>query len=249
MRIQVSAVKYLVFLLLSVCAVTAAVAVDQQPGSDVRAEFDRHYTEWCRERAEWISQNPYASSLPVLSDGKAIVDMGAPALPFLMDKLSDMLANSVLDNRLSADVTSLVRHITWRRFQDSEYPDGVPVDNHRVEIQLYLNWWRKVRGDGPRRVESLYARWDKMTKDGLAEPATKVPLDEIRNMGIEALPFVMDKIQNGDERLVPFVSKIMRKQIGGETPTKQSVLDWWNANKAKLTLPPLPESQPPTKPS
>lgn len=248
MRIRVSSPKHLVVLLLSVCAVTAAVAADPQPGSDIRAEFDRHYDAWYIARGERTSQNPHASPFPLLLEEKAIVDMGVPALPFLMEKLLAMHFRSDTNYRLAADLTSLVGRITYKTFRGSEVAGVRYLDHPGVQADLYLDSWTKGRADSPRKFAELYARWDKMTKAGLTD-AAKVSLDGIFYMGIEALPFVMDKIRNGDDRLVPFVSKLMRKQIGGENPTRQSVLDWWEANKAKLTLPPLPAFQRPRKPS
>jgi hypothetical protein len=56
----------------------------------------------------------------------------------------------------------------------------------------------------------------------------------IRDMGVDVLPLVMDKISDGDEKMVPVVSEIMGKDVGS---TPAAVLDWWKANEARVELP------------
>jgi len=168
--------------------------------------------------------------------------MGPAVVPFIIEKIEQDLSERKWDNRLRSSVLGLLSRITKKRFRKSEWPEAT-YGRHDTHMELYVRWWKEGRKETPRKFAALYAEWDKFLRDGKTDKAEKT-FDLIRSMGIEVLPLVMEKIQQSDNRLVPLVSKITRKKVGGDKPTRASVLDWWKANQAALRFP-----EPPPKPS
>ena len=57
----------------------------------------------------------------------------------------------------------------------------------------------------------------------------------ILELGVGALPLIIDKIEKGDTNFIPVVAQLTNYTVKTDAETKE-VLDWWKANKDKLTI-------------
>lgn len=237
----------LVFLMLA--CTTLYVSADSRADSkqaELRAEFESRLNAWLAARNRWIGEHPYASFLEDLPEQQAIVEMGPPVVPFLIDMFDEEIAERKWDNRLQADIVGMLMRITWKDFPKSEWPSGT-YGRHSEAMRLYVKWWKKGRKKTPQQFAKLYADWDRQVKEGQTAEAEKT-LDLIRRMGIEILPLITKKIEQGDDRLAPFVNKLMRKEVLKPNADRKAALDWWKANEAKYKFPDPPADAPKAAP-
>lgn len=195
-----------------------------------REQFEARYCEMKQARDQWFQENPFSSATPIPFK---IIKLGTQAVPFIIEKMEQQPTGDV-----SADLCTSMWMITWKRFPEPEWPKG-HYAGPDVEMELYVDWWKNGRRQTPAKFARLYTEWKKAMKKGESKEAQQY-LDEIKDMGIEALPLIMVKIKAGDDRLISLVSKIMRKPVGGEKPTHASILAWWKANEKSLKLPDPP---------
>ncbi len=62
--------------------------------------------------------------------------------------------------------------------------------------------------------------------------------NEMRGLGIAALPHIMDAIDHGDTELIGLIPDVIgRCDEIDEKATREQVLEWWNKNKKRWTIP------------
>jgi len=248
--------KYIVALILVAYILAArptalsATSADTSGASGgqgtLRSEFQSRLDAWLAARDKWIGEHPYASFLEDLPEQQAIVEMGPSVVPFCIDMFDEEIAERKWDNRLQADIVGILTRITWKGFPKSEWPSGT-YGRHSEAMRLYVKWWKEGRKKTPEQFAKLYADWDKQVKEGKTAEAEKT-LDLMRRMGIEILPLIMKKIEQGDERLVTFVNKLLRKEVLEPNADRKAALGWWKANEAKHKFPDPPADAPKTAP-
>ncbi len=224
---------------LSLNSMAYASTNSPQGGKELAQLFETRYQAWKVARAEWIQQNPFLSYTPVLPEERAIIDMGPSVVPFIIVMFEQELSDPTWDNQSRSNMLGLISMITWKAFRDkNDWPEG-KYGNHEIEMALYVKWWKEGRKETPRKFADLYVKWDQFKNEDKTKEADET-LDQIRFMGIEVLPLVIQKISDGDERLLPFINKLMRKNVVEDHPTRESVLKWWQANESLLRFPDPP---------
>lgn len=192
---------------------------------DDRAAFDAGYKNyrkacraWCRITFESAWRYP----------GKELIDLGPTAVPFLIEKMAKRQDMELFPRQFKACCA-----ITRKRFQPCEVMAAARAG---TLPDLFVHWWNVERRNNPQAFAALYDDWKAAMKEGNLS-ATHDALEGMRNMGVDALPFIMEKIRGGDDELVPLVGRIMGKPVGGDRPTAASVLEWWIANEKIIRLP------------
>ena len=203
----------------------------------LRAQFQWKYQVWLNAQNTWIKENPAASFTGSVPEEKAVVDMGPQAVPFLIEILEKDLNNRQMGFFLQEAHIKLCIRITKKRLM-VDCPKGVSF-NLYIQEQL-INWWKERKLETPKKFDRFYEEWDQFLDQKKTHEADEAQ-NKIIGMGMEILPLLMNKIQKGDDRLVPFISKMMGQPIGGEPPTRKGILEWWDANKSKLTYPDSPK--------
>lgn len=200
-------------------------------------EFLIYFKTWMDAWKAYIHTHRGACVVPILPEEVRLLKMGKTIIPAIID----IFEQDAIDGKLSQNerqrLITMERMITWKGFQ--------PVNNKSrslsEQMQLIVKWWNEDRKNTPAILNGMYTKWDiavKANKDTDAYAS----LEEIRYMGIEALPFIMDKIKGGDHRLLNFVRELARNDSIGDNPSLDTVLLWWEKNKDRLTLPdPEPE--------
>lgn len=204
----------LILVLTIVCALVVACAAAASGGSD-RAAFDSQYQAYKQSCETWCQDHQGASwRYP----GKELTEMGPSGVPFLVEKMA-----KGEDTQLFPREHIAMCSITKKRFSPSEISEA--AKNHALP-EMWVRWWNEDRAKTPEKFAALYAQ--------MQTPDPSGARIAIRDMGVDVLPLVMDKISAGDEKMVPVVSEIMGKEVGS---TPAAVLDWWKANQAKVELP------------
>ena len=110
---------------------------------------------------------------------------------------------------------------------------------------VWKRWWEEYRPTIPARVEVLHRQWKGAIDQGKSAEAEQL-YGAMRDLGVLALPPVVDAISQGEQGLVPLVSDLTDGAVKADA-SKEQVITWWADNKAKWTLP--EESKPEAAPT
>jgi hypothetical protein len=130
------------------------------------------------------------------------------------------------------ELDKALSNITKVKFQ-KKYPSR--------NCEPWFNWWNNGSDFTNQRFEAKHNEWKAMKKEtDLEKSNAKRKLSEMTDLGIPAIPFMVEKVKQGETALIPLISKLTDKNIS-ETATRQECLDWWEANKKKWLIP-FPET-------
>jgi hypothetical protein len=209
MKLRVKLILVLAAICVTACVATCFAATS---GGEDRSVLDARYQAYKQSCETWLQDHPGASwRYP----GKELVEMGPSAVPFLIEKMAKGEDPQFFPREHAACCL-----ITKKRFSATEISDA--AQNH-VLPELWVKWWQG-RSETPQKFAATYA--GSKTSDSAKA--------EIRDMGVDALPLVVEKIRGGDEKMVPLVNEIMGREVGS---TPASILEWWTANEKNVKLP------------
>ena len=160
-----------------------------------------------------------------------IAQLGVATMPYLIEK-----ANETKDMSLNLPL----RIITKKCFSNTEWPVNITKDS-RGELKLYITWWESGRNLTPVQFSQYYSQW-KEFKNNHKEKDAKDKLNEIYDLGIGALPMIMEIVRQGDTELIPIISKLTDDKIKSSA-TASECLSWWEKNKDDWLIP-FPNKQP-----
>jgi hypothetical protein len=161
-----------------------------------------------------------------------IVQLGLPAVPYIIKKMETAPQAFALDQAL-AEITKVKFDLMPIEKEKEEVRTGSP--SWKSMQDAWISWWKEGRKQTPRRFEALYSEWKKFEKAGKEGEAVGRE-QKIRELGIVALPCIVQKIEQGDDNLLPAFLYLTDKEVG-TTATVSEALSWWAANKEKWTLP------------
>jgi len=119
--------------------------------------------------------------------------------------------------------------IGWA-FQEITGVSGSPSHTPWAK-ELIVDWWEGGQKQADERVDTLIAQ-------GKTE--------QVRYLGVAALPRLMERIESGEHELASVAEQITRgkAQFAGQTAEQKatSCLSWWQANKADWIVP-FPDRQ------
>jgi len=224
----------------------------------VAAEFRRKYDAWLdsltrpREGEWWSSEFPkgrYFDDNPAFQE---LVAMGPPALPYMMEEIPNnrLLGHGVcLITGFSFDwVRSGDGPSTWQWHWD-EFPEmGRKKDPPSNLDEVWQRWWQDRENLTKRWFEERYAAWKTLKAEGKEKEAA-AKLKRIEELGIDALPLLVERVEKGDSELGGVIAELsnrpwapaeMRLPKGA---TSAQCATWWAENKAKWTLPPAAKTE------
>lgn len=194
-------------------------AGEAREGRNTEIELDKLIDAW----HEHMSGNLYLSDYSDNEYYRAIIDLGVPAVPHLMARIEK--GNWALSDA--------VEMITGKRFEDYEWPQGTPGGS-QASARLLLKWWPKARKETPQRFAGLYTKWETLKAQGEPEKARE-QLRRIRNLGIGALPMMVDKVEQGDQEMAILISQLTHAQVAPNA-TKVEIASWWQKNRDKWLI-------------
>ncbi len=202
-------------------------AEDQASSSDIKEKFEQAYQAYTN-----MPSTPTIRSTIGPEEGRHlhnIAKLGVPALPYIVEKMKET-------KNFYLNLPFLI--ITRKCFEKSDYEDPSKIGDSRTILKMHIQWWEEGRKETPQRFSNLYAEWKHLREAGKDKEATS-KYYMIRNLGIDALPLIVQKIGQGDSELVPIVAYLDNDV--SSTATISQVVSWWAENKNKLTLPPVDE--------
>jgi hypothetical protein len=156
-----------------------------------------------------------------------IAKMGPTVLPDLIEKL---------ENTGDLGLNFPIILITKKSFLRSEWPQGRYGDS-TTEAKLFIEWWSTGRKQTTQYFAERYSKWKKLREQGNEkESEAKEELENIRALGIAALPMIIEKVEKGDKELIPIVSKLTDSQVEENASIPQCTA-WWRDNKQKWFIP------------
>ncbi|MGI6494606.1 MAG: hypothetical protein ACOX5G_00670 [Kiritimatiellia bacterium] len=198
-------------------------------GSDeqVHRLFEERYAAW----RTWVKEHPYSSTYMANKEFYAIVNLGVPAIPLIVEKIEQ--------NPEDFHLGSAISIISKRRFAKSDWPQDKLGDSITA-ASMYVQWWKEGRFKTGERFVELYGEW-KSLKAGKKDKEAEETYRRIIDLGIPALPYLIEKVEQQPE----FVQGISRLSDGALPPTATGAdcRQWWEKNKQKFELPPQSESK------
>ncbi|MFO7959066.1 MAG: hypothetical protein R6X33_18430 [Candidatus Brocadiia bacterium] len=90
-------------------------------------------------------------------------------------------------------------------------------------------------------VEEWWEGGQQLTDERFAQAYADDDLEAIRSLGVAALPGIMEKLEEGDHRMLNVVQGVTvgKANLAGETPAERaaSCLTWWEANRKWWSIP------------
>lgn len=195
-----------------------------EAADDGHATFEERYRAWVEYTETQDSLSSAAGINPAL---ESIIDLGPAILPFLIEKMEKKAYK--LDFQLGFAVFRLSK----KQFGKDEYPE---VRDSITEAQAYVKWWREERKRTPEIFARLFKQWKSYRDTNQTEQAESQSKN-IRDLGIDALPLILNKIETGENDLIPVVAWITSDGVA-KAASREQCVSWWAANKEKWTLPP-----------
>ena len=155
-----------------------------------------------------------------------ILKMGTPVVPFIIEKLEKNPEDYLLE--------VAVRRITKKGFDANKWPPG-QKGGAITAAKLYVSWWREDRKHTREHFDQIYSEW-KQYKAQKREKEIQLKLKSFKFLGIDALPFLIEKINGGDLDLMQIIEYLTNRKIK-KTTTIPDLNAWWEKNKEKWTLP------------
>ena len=103
--------------------------------------------------------------------------------------------------------------------------------------QFWVRWWKEGHKFTEERFEKIYLEWKNMKRETkIQRILAKRKLNEMSALGIAALPFMIEKVAQGDTTFISAISNLMDGELK-KTATQEQCLEWWNKNKHKWLIP------------
>lgn len=135
------------------------------------------------------SSNPY-DYVKENQDFKDIVNLGNAAIPLLHKKLSAS-PNDGLQEYLLAIAIEQISKTDLKKEESTQWQDA----------KEFSSQWKKYLQAIPAKVDEISANM---------QLPTEVKLQQIQELGTPAIPFILDKIEQGNEELVPAVIELAK---------------------------------------
>jgi hypothetical protein len=198
---------------------------------EIKTQLENRLELW----REYIQENLYSSDFTDNKHYREIIKLGIPASPYLIEKIEEGVGA----------LGDAITIITKKRFEKYEQPEYIVWDSKSTATAV-VKWWPKARKETPQKFRKLYTEWKNLKNQGKEkEKEEKEKLEQIRALGIAALPMIIEKVRKGDKELIPIVSKLTNDQVDPNTSISKCFA-WWRDNKQQWLIP-FPNKRPVAK--
>lgn len=180
--------------------------------------FETRYKEW----RTWVDTHPLASTYTANDSFFAIVDLGVPAIPFIVSKIQE--------NKYDFHLGSAIVLITKRKFDKDEWPEGKLGDSIALS-EMYVDWWKVGRHTTEKRFEELLHEWHGSVSNGNANKARQI-LRKMSDLGIPVLPYLVVQLKENPE-LIPVFLYLSAAPLE-LSASAEACVQWWNENRANF---------------
>ena len=199
---------------------------------ELRTTFEERYGAW----REWMAKYGYSSNSTKFfecDEFRNIVNMGLPVLPLIVEKIGGeeqgarWLGEAV--RRITKVKFRAERREDGRGYVFEEFPGLKPGEN------VWLRWWKEGRRRTPQRFEKLCKEWKELRAQGKEEEAWE-KYQRIRDLGIVALPCIMEKVEADEGWLIPALSYLTDNAVKPYAGPDECAA-WWKQNRGNWTIP------------
>lgn len=203
--------------------------------SEVNAQdtLEKTYRKYCTEFLKDMSNSDYDCQTPSEFDTpyyEKIIRMGPEIIPYVNEDIKPLIMRT-RENKIPLEFFCLDCIFSYLVLTDgASY--GNPWCNDTV-------WWDGGRELAQERFNLLYAALEKGRIENNQKSIDQAK-KSLRSLGIYSLVFVMDKIEVGDNDLIPIVTDMFTDRFGGPpvASDREVILKWWKENRKRYTLPP-----------
>lgn len=231
-------IRNLLFVITFVFALSAVSMSKAE--ENTREEFEQKYTAW----REYISSHPEFRLLSIAGPQfecpqfKEIVKIGPPALPHIVWKIEKNPDEQLLWRAIAEIAKVKIRVKYDEEKKMTVFPDFSTV---KPGEDVYVHWWKTARQNTPKHFKKLYNEWQELKKQKKNEQA-KEKYRKILHLGIAALPYMIEKAEQGDTELIAGISEFTDGKVRKDAPVSEC-LNWWEQNKEKWLIP-FPNKKP-----
>jgi hypothetical protein len=219
-----------------------AWANDYSNHEEIKSLFEDRYKLWyeyCLSQGHSSLTYKYTNNEPF----REIVALGIPALPYIIEKTMEESRNSPFLFSIFPAICYITKANLVIVFKEKDgelvktisgFPYVAPKENEDSRA-MWMRWWNEGRKEIPQYFEMTYNEWEGAKEEGKDDEAQK-KYQQIRKMGIFALPYIMAKISKGDDELIPMVSELTDSAVRTDDKPEDCV-EWWQQNKEKWYIP------------
>ena len=175
-----------------------------------------------------------------------IVDLGLPVLPYLAEEIDEAveegnLMADLLQTAMGTITKTKIQIVLVRETKPGEWVRSIKEFPEFEEsgpcagAKLWLRWWEEGRKQTPERFENLCKEWKALRGEGKEEEAWE-KYGRIRDLGIVALPCIMEKVEAGERSLIPALSYLTDNAVKPYAEPDECAA-WWKQNRADWTIP------------
>lgn len=212
--------KYLIGLCILIALLNGKVYGQD---TELKNRFESEYNAW----KAYVEENRASSTAHFNSHIYEIAKLGAPALPLIIEKMK--INETGFDFLLRFSIYL----ITQKIFEKEDWPEGTLGDVHTAAV-MYIAWWDNGIKDTKETFNRYYSARNKYLNEKNTPEAEK-QLKHIRNLGIVAIPYMIDKIKEGDLVFIKIISDFSNQDLKADA-TKEQCLTWWSKNSSKYTI-------------
>lgn len=226
---------YLILSLILATVNTLNIYSEKETGEkkkDIKELFENKYNEWKGFMDSPASKMLSDSTGSYTPQYQEIINLGIPAIPYIIGKMEN-------DHRLFIAVRLITKKWDWDK--------NMPAKDR---VLWYLNWWKENRKQTPQQFEKLCRDAKTLKKEGREKESQEKKQDIIK-MGLDVLPLIVDKIEDGESDLIPAFVELTSvntmqgsmvtgyKRMVPEDATPSECLEWWAKNKKQWLLQPV----------
>lgn len=204
--------------------------------NNLKSKFEELFPKWKESILTAQPESKVSSRIRFdNSNFKEIVKLGVPILPLAIDKLKKnddwvgMLIPEITKTRIDSQFDKEKGVYVFEDYPDFTYKPQYLRGNGETAKNIWVYWWEKGRKKTPELFAKKYANWKSAIDNGKPDE-TKKRYQDIQNLGIVALPEIVDKIKSGQKRLIPMFSYLVDNNVK-ETASPEECLKWWEDNK------------------
>jgi hypothetical protein len=191
--------------------------------ADIKSRFESEYNAW----KEYVAEYPFSDFSFYNLHQMEIAKLGPAALTLIIEKMEKN--ESGFDFQLHYAFFLITRKV----LEKEEWPQGT-LGDARTGARMYINWWnngiKETKNDFDRYYSARNMYLDKKNVDESVRQ-----LNHIKGMGIVAIPYMVDKIKEGDLVFIEIISDFSNQDLKADA-TKEQCLEWWSKNSSKYTI-------------
>jgi hypothetical protein len=224
------------------------------PDGDLREQYEACYRAWQEKVERDFSTSSLGPEVYRKCDEyERLVALGPRAVPFFIKELEGWAKFKKDGTFARGDAFLLddaVGRIVHKKFED--WADVLAWWQSRADVPLRFRQayeqWKRAKADGQSVLQVDETVFDERTKR-LQTRQTRTELGKayfaIRDLGIDALPFLVETLKAGDYDLLPINAEVggwraPPERAGTLAEQAKEALEFWEKYREELLLPPAP---------